>query len=416
MQDDPVEEVLDLIANGDQRAALEQLEQLIREEPYQGGLIALRGLLLSDLGRVPEARAAMREALDADNGSPFLVWAAGAVALRAGEVHEAITFAVEAQRRGERYPDATMLEARARAMLGQWPVVEKLARQVLEWEPAHAEAVVLAQIAVGAEGKGPLDAAAWQDIAKRFPFDPTARAANGWGRLESGRAHEAREEFEQALALDPNATWAREGLVLALKAQNPIYAQLLRFFIWSGRLEPRTRNLILIGGVIGYNFLRSVSRSSPELAPFILPLLIGYAAFVFLTWLADPLLNLVLMTNPTARARLSADDRHSGLAVGGCLALALLLAIVGAVLDASGPMTAAFPVAFASLVAAAHFGTEPSSKRDRLGVAALLVLGLGLLVAILPSDLRGLPLLAAILIGVASTWYARLADARPKYS
>lgn len=415
MHEDPVEEVLDLIADGERDAALAQLEQLILEEPYQGGFHALRALLLSDLNRVDEARAAVREALEADHGSPFLMWAAGAVALKAGEVHEAITFAVEAQRRGSPYPEAAMLEARARAMAGQWPAVAQLARQVLEWDPGNAEAAVLAQIAAGAGTKGPLDAAAWQEIASRFPFEPTARAANGWGRLEAGRAQEAREEFEQALALDPTATWAREGLVLALKARSPIYAQLLRFFLWSGRLEPRTRNLMLIGGVLGYNFLRRTSRASPELAPFILPILIAYASFVVLSWLADPLLSLGLMADPASRARLSEDDRRGGLAVGSCLGVALLLVLVGALFGAEGPMLAALPVAFASLVAAAHYGTEPSVKRDRLGVAAVLTVGLGLLTAVAPEDLRGISMMLAILTAVASTWYARLVDARPKF-
>lgn len=66
------------------------------------------------------------------------------------------------------------------------------------------------------------------DLLDRYPASAWARAGKGWGLLEGGRAGEARETFEQALALDPTPAWAQHGLVESIKAAN---AMLLRVFL-----------------------------------------------------------------------------------------------------------------------------------------------------------------------------------------
>lgn len=415
MNTDPVQEILELAADGELASALSQVEQLVAEEPYQGGFIALRALLLVDAGRLADAIAESRRARSVDDHSPFVQWAAGAVALSCGEVQEAIVAARAAQALASPYPEATLLEARARAMLGQWEAAASLAREVVELEPDNAEAAVLAEAAAGATSDRPLAAEAWERLSRQFPFHPTARAATGWSRLEAGRARDARSEFEQALALDPGSDWAREGLVLSLKARSPVYALLLRYFLWSGRLPQRTRNLMAIGGVLGYNFLRRLSRANPELAPFVVPVLIAYAAFVLLTWLSDPLLNLTLLADAKSRAHLSRDDRRGAIVVGSVLAFAVVVALGGGLGGIPRLALAAIPVAMSSFAFAAHFATEASSKRDWLGVLAMSALVLGAASALVPESLGPLTLLFAILIAVGATWYSRFAAARPQF-
>ena len=55
---DPVEEVLELLSDGQRSEALARLDVVLREEPWQGTLFALRGLICADAGLLDEAHQA----------------------------------------------------------------------------------------------------------------------------------------------------------------------------------------------------------------------------------------------------------------------------------------------------------------------------------------------------------------------
>jgi tetratricopeptide (TPR) repeat protein len=346
---------------------------------------------------------------------PFVLYVAGAVALQQGAVLEAIRAAQEARQLDPNYADAVLLEARARATAGQWTRVTALADRVVEQEPENEEAAVLAALARSVERDGVLDNEAWKSLAERFPLNPVARAGSGWTRMHAGQIRAARAEFEQALALDPSLPWAKRGLALALKARNPVYALLLRFFLWFSRLPARTRTYVLIGGLLGYNFLRRTARAEPELKPFITPLLIAYAGFVVLSWLADPLLNLVLMARPEGRRLLTPDEKRGALLVGACLTLAALLGGIAALTPWKSAGLSAFGVAFTSFaVSAAH--QRQGRKRTQLLILAGLAFCSSLAASILPPQLAGFGLVIAILCIVLGTWMSHFGEDRPRLS
>ena len=66
MQADPIEQVLEYLADGQQTEALEQLDHLIREEPYHGPAHALRALIHAGQDRLDQAAGDAGTA----NGSP----------------------------------------------------------------------------------------------------------------------------------------------------------------------------------------------------------------------------------------------------------------------------------------------------------------------------------------------------------
>ena len=415
MQADPIEQVLEYLADGQQTEALEQLDHLIREEPYHGPAHALRALIHAGQDRLDQAAEDARTAKRLAPDHPFVLYVAGAVALQQGAVLEAIRAAQEAQQLDPSYADAVLLEARARAVAGQWARVILLADRVVEQEPENEEAAVLAALARGVERDGVLDDAAWKSLAERFPLNPMARAGSGWTRIHAGQIRAARTEFEQALALDPSLPWAKRGLALALKASNPVYALLLRFFLWFGALPTRTRTYLLIGGVLAYNFLRRTARAEPELKPFITPLLIAYVGFVLLSWLADPLLNLVLIARPEGRRLLTADEKRGALLVAGCLILAALLGGIAALSTWKNAGLSAFGVGFTSFAVTAAY-QRTGQKRMQLQVLAGLALCSSLAAAILPQQLAGFALLIAILCIVLATWMSHFGKDRPRLS
>jgi tetratricopeptide (TPR) repeat protein len=328
-------------------------------------------------------------------------------------VLEAIRAAEQAQQLAPTYPEAMLLEARARATAGQWARVVAIADAVLELEPDNEEAAVLRTIARAVERDGTLDATAWKSLAQQFPLNPIARAGSGWSRLRAGQVGAAREEFEQALALDPALPWAKEGLVLALKARNPGYALLLRFFAWFGQLPSRARSLLLVGGVLGYNFLRRTAEAQPELKPLIVPLLICYGVFVVLSWLADPLLNLLLMARPEGRRLLRADEKQAALLVGGCLGLAAVLGGISALSGWKGGTMSGLGVAVVSLAISAAY-QRSGRKRRQLQVMAGLAFGLSLVAGVASAPVAALCLTLAILCVAVSTWLSHFGTDGPR--
>lgn len=412
MTSQPLHDVFDLLDDARYEEALAILDGELKRWRSDVELRALRVLVLLDLQRRDEAAddAALATELEPDN--PFAHFAVGEVALARGEVVEALAAARTAQRLTPEDPEYLLLEARARTRAGQWPQVLALAERVLATDPDNELASILRTLARETHSDGPLDTAEWEALAERFPLNPFARSGRAWTLLERGRAKQARGEFEQALALDPSLAWAKEGLVLALKARNPVYGALLRFFFWMGRLPQRTQWLLVIGGVVGYNFLRRTAEAQPELEPFIIPLLVFYGLFVLLSWLADPLLNLLLMTRSDARRLLQPDEKTGALLVGACLGLAIVFALASQLIDWRGAVLAALGVAFTSLAFAAAYQLLPGRGRR-----VLVVLGAGLCVAAIASSIAPTELAAALLVVVilgvaASLWTSRILGSR----
>ncbi len=409
MNSQELEDIIALAEDGRVPEALEALDALIAEVNDESRLHALRAFLLLEVGRVADAQRAseLAHALDDEDAVP--VYALARTALAAGEPAEAIRLAAEARALDPASHDPLLIDAQARAMLGQWDEVIARAEYVLAEDPHDAEAAFLRIAAIHSRDTGgrKLDEAEWAKLAERFPHVAIARTGRGWTLLHRGRGGQAEAEFRDALALDPSDPWAKEGLVLALKSRYPGYTQLLRFFFWLQALPPGTQTAVLIGGVIGSRLLRGIAEANPSLSPFITPIIYAYFGFVLLTWLADPLLNLTLLTRAEGRRLLSPDDRRGAVAVGAVLAVGLVLLVVGLLAPSAVAVGAAMAVGFTSLVFAAAFACAPGKERTGLLVGASTFIGLGLASLVVGGDVGAL-LVGIVVIGVVlSTWISR---------
>ena len=142
----------------------------------------------------------------------------------------------------------------------------------------------------------------------RNPENSMTHANQGWTLLESRDHKKALEHFRESLRLDPENEWARQGIVESLKAKHLIYSWMLRYFLWMSKLSPRAQWGVILGAYFGNRILSGLSRSNPELAPWILPVKILYLIFVILTWTAHPLFNLLLRLNRFGRFALSREQ------------------------------------------------------------------------------------------------------------
>lgn len=407
MDFETAEELQDLLDDGRVEDGVALLDDLLLESSGDATLHAARALLLLDLGRRTEAADAAARGTALDPEHPFAHFARGEVALGRGEVREAIDSALIAQRLAPDYDEAALLEARARTRIGHWDRVGAICEAILARNPEHEGAAFLLTIAQESRNQGPLSPERWNALAERFPLNAWARAGRAWTRLQGDDPGAAEAEFRQALTIDPSLAWARQGLVIALKARNPVYRLLLRWFIYLHRIPRRTRNFLAIGGVLGYNFVRRLAAQSPELKPVLVPLLVAYVAFVVLSWLADPLLNLLLMARKDSRRYLDRDDRMSGTLVGACLAAAVLLGLAGAFTGWEGAFLSALGIGFTSFTVSAAFHEAEGPRRTRFLGMAVLAAVLSLWAGVAGAELAGLFLLGAILTIAASTWMSR---------
>ena len=149
----------------------------------------------------------------------------------------------------------------------------------------------------------------------------------GLGRIEAsrGKADAAVDRYREALRLDPNDAWAREGLLDALRARYPVYGLFLRYIEWTRRLSPRTRTVLFIGLYVVFRYAGKAAKDAEgPLQWALIAVAVAYVLFWLLTWIADPLFNLLLRLRPEGRLLLDRDE----IAASNLVGLSLLAALI----------------------------------------------------------------------------------------
>lgn len=99
------------------------------------------------------------------------------------------------------------------------------------WDRGRAAADPVRRRALLQLGDRDAAAATIEGALRRNPDDAATHTTQGWAMLHGGDPTRAAGHFREALRLDPTSGYARSGIVEALKARNPIYRQLLSYFL-----------------------------------------------------------------------------------------------------------------------------------------------------------------------------------------
>jgi len=108
-------------------------------------------------------------------------------------------------------------------------------------DPEHAGCLNLRAMAEVKLGRKAQAAATIEAALARDPENAGTHANRGWTYLEESDPGRALEHFREALRLDPENEWAREGMVEALKARHGVYRLVLRCFLWMQKLGESAR-------------------------------------------------------------------------------------------------------------------------------------------------------------------------------
>jgi tetratricopeptide (TPR) repeat protein len=158
---------------------------------------------------------------------------------------------------------------------------------------------------------------------EQAPEDAFSHSTQGWTLLHRGDPRRAQEHFREALRLRPDFEAARHGMLEALKARNPVYRGMLAYFLWMGRQSGRIQWAFILVTLFGVRFARNLASANPTLGLVLWPLIVLFYAFIYLTWTAVPMFNLLLRFDRFGRHVLSTEERRATNFYGASLLLVL---------------------------------------------------------------------------------------------
>ncbi|HEU4884402.1 MAG TPA: tetratricopeptide repeat protein [Longimicrobium sp.] len=379
----------------------------LAEAPYDADTHALLALLLAE--QEPRRAEALLEARTAVHHAPDQMFPHYVEA----RVHLEAERWEQAQRAAERAiriaPDSSrpwVVVAAAHLHRGRWQDGLNAAETALALDPTHMTAANLRARALVQLGRRDEASAALQGALAQDPENSSAHFGQGWAQLHRGDPRAALGHFREALRLDPESEAARLGLAEALKARNPLYAGMLRYFLWMQRLEPRTRWMVILGGFIAYRIADAAVVVNPALGPWLVPLMIAFAVFVLLSWTAPQVFNAVLLASRDGRYVLSPEQRTSGAWMAAGMAAAAVA--TGVTLASDNEWLSTGAMMFAALLIPLAVTFRGPRGRPTRGMAMVTAGLYALTTASMVLDARGTHdvaggLFAVVVLGVVAT-------------
>lgn len=320
--------------------ALDAVRTAIGLAPDNAYLHYVLALVLHRLNREPDARRAIQEALRLDPGQ------------------------------AEHFSLLASIELGAR----NWPAALAAAEDALRLDPEHVNAANLRAMALVRLGRKEEAMQSVDYALHREPDNAFSHANQGWNCLHRNEPRKAQEHFREALRLEPDLEYARNGMLEALKARNPVYRGMLAYFLWISTQRTRIQWATVIGIFFGGQLIQFLSQHVPQLSWLWWPLLFLFFAFVYLTWTARPMFNLLLRFDRFGRHVLSRDQRIATNWFGPVFFAAAGCAIWWACGAGDAGKISTFMLAALSICVAATFLRDGRNRLILAGITGLLAL------------------------------------------
>jgi tetratricopeptide (TPR) repeat protein len=362
-----------------QRARHKDAEALllraIAEDPTDAKAHTLLAFALLHQGRETDALLEAQAAVRFAPGDPDGHYIGAIILTEMGKYDEALSAIRTAIRIVPEMPRFHAVMANIYLRQRQWQQALDAVEIGLRFDPQNIQCNNIRAMALVKLGRQDEAGQSLASILALNPENPMTHANQGWALLHSGQHEQALQHFREALRLNPQLAWAREGVVEALKARNPIYWVMLRYFLWMSRLNSNTRWGLILGVYFLNRLASGAALQYPGLAPIFVPLNLLYTLFVFLSWTARPLFNLLLRFNRMGRLALSDEDIAASNWVAVCLVAAIGCLGAGVFLGQSLFLTTALNMLMLVVPVASLFNF-PAGKRRWFLVAYTVILAL----------------------------------------
>jgi tetratricopeptide (TPR) repeat protein len=246
-----------------------------------------------------------------------------------------------------------------------------------------------------------------EDALMTNPHNAYTHANVGWSKLEQGEHKEARTHFLEALRLNPNSEHARQGLLESVKAKNFFYRLFLAYHFFISKHQSSMQFAILLGFYFGGRMLDSFSEAFPAFR-FLYYI---FMAFVLMTWIISPVLNLVLWFDPMGKYILNKEEKRSALAIALTIIPALLCLVFALTTSdevlSSNLMVNALIFFIIGIITSRYFEHVPSERTTKMTYFAVAMTILGVFTIIDYNFLNYFPFLflALIYTFIAYTWF-----------
>lgn len=369
-----------------QHRRLEEAEKEIArgfaENPHNPMGHAILALCLAAREQFDEATQHAQQAVGLAPDMPWMHSTLARVWFARRHLDKAEAAVAEALKLDPQQPDHFVLHGQIQCARQRWLPARMAAEQALTLDPEHVAALNLRAEALRKLGQAGSAEAQLLAALAVDPDDADTHASLGWVYLENGNRPKAMQHFREALRLDAELDSARAGVVETLKACNPAYRLFLKYIFWMQKLGTRGQWIVILGAYLAYRIVVSVARDNPALAKWLWPLIAGYLLFVVVTWLAQPIANLMLRLHPFGRLALSRDQRIGSNFIGGFILAAVAAGIAGLFYPHSPAPTAAIVFGLMLLPLGATFQSEAPWPRKALVIYTAVVGLLGLLVIV----------------------------------
>lgn len=303
--------------------AQKELMQALPGDPENPRLHMLLALCFADSHNLAEAVKHARKTVELapEWGASFRTLAR--VHMLRGESKDALESARIAVSIEPENADNHVMLAQVQITTRNWNEALNEADIALSLEPENQGALNVRGMALVKLGRQLDSEATIKTSLAQDPENDVTHANLGWSLLHAGKAREAMGHFREALRISPQQEWARAGLVEAMKARNPLYSLLLRYFLWMSRFSSQTRFGLMIGAVVLVNVIRSATGDNPSLRLAGGAALLVYMLFVFTSWFSGHFFNLLLSTDRDGRYALSRRQLTGARVFGAGLALSV---------------------------------------------------------------------------------------------
>ena len=281
--------------------AVDYFQQAIGDEPENSLAHASFAICLADMEKYDDAERHAREAVSLAPQVDFNHYAAGYVFDERNDFKRAAAAVQEALRIDPEEPMYWALLASVRMQQERWHEALEATENGLRHDPSHPGCVNLNAMALQMLGRRNESVQASAAALARDPENPLSHYTRGMALLEGGQRQEAMYHFRECLRIEPNFEPAREGIVIALKSANPLYRPFLAAAFWLTRKGSSWGLILPIGLWILLQVGRSLSKSNPELEPWITPATYLYIAFIAVTWLGPHIFDIIVMLHPLGR-------------------------------------------------------------------------------------------------------------------
>lgn len=291
----------------------------LAQSPDDAEALCLMALATLELDQIDEAVRFIRTAVIASPDDAFTRCVECRVHLRRGMLDEAEASAREAIRIDPNDADGHAALGMVMLRRKRWQAALDAANEGLRIEPEDDASGSVRAMALNHLGAPEAAKRTLEGQLARDPDDAHTHASLGWTHLHARDYDQAEQHFRDALRLDPNLEWAREGVVEALRARHWFYRPVLRFFLWLQGLDSRMQVGLMFGGWVLYRLAANHMEGDSITAWLMTGAVVLYLVFVVLTWFAEPIVDALLSLSPLGRFALKPKERLQALTIVGML-------------------------------------------------------------------------------------------------